>query len=110
MADFLELLNGVVDTAKEKITELAKEEIENKEKKVKLDEVITAFVENMLTKVKLNFFVKLCIKKLVLPHISEITQVIYDLLKAKITGETEETKEETTDVNKGKTKTKEANK
>lgn len=106
MADFLELLNGVVDTARAKITELAKEEIENKEKKEKLDEVITAFVENMLTKVKLNFFVKLCIKKLVLPHIAEITQVIYDLLKAKITGELEET----TDVNKGKTKTKEANK
>lgn len=106
MADFLELLNGVVNTAKEKITELAKEEIENEEKKAKLDEVITAFVENMLTKVKLNFFVKLCIKKLVLPHIAEITQVIYDLLKAKITGELEET----TDANKGKTKTKEANK
>lgn len=110
MADFLELLNGVVDTARAKITELAKEEIENKEKKEKLDEVITAFVENMLTKVKLNFFVKLCIKKLVLPHIAEITQVIYDLLKAKITGELEETKEETADANKGKTKTKEANK
>ena len=86
MADFLEFFNGFVNTAKTQITELVNEEIENKEKKAKLDTVIGAFVETTLAKAKLNIFVRLCIKKLVIPHISEITQVIYDLLKAKIAG------------------------
>lgn len=92
MADFLEFLNGFVNTAKEQITELANAELDNTEKKAKLDAVITAFAENTLAKAKLNIFVKLAITKIVIPHISDITQVVYDLLKVKITGVTENEK------------------
>lgn len=95
MADFLEFFNGFVETAKEQITELVNEEIENKEKKNKLDVVITEFAETTLAKAKLNIFVKLAIKKLVIPHIACITQTIYDLLKAKITGVTDVADDET---------------
>ena len=92
MADFIEFFNGFVNTAKEQIKELANEEIENTEKKAKLDTAIGVFIETTLAKAKLNIFVKLCIKKLVIPHVAEITQVVYDLLKAKINGVTDETK------------------
>jgi len=88
MADFLEFMNGFVNTTKEQITELVDAELKNTEKKAQLDEKITEFAKSTLDKTKLNIFVKLAIKKLVIPHIADITQVIYDLLKAKITGVT----------------------
>lgn len=102
---FLNFLNGFITTAKEQITELAKTELANKDKKKKLDETIKEFVENaLLDKIGLNFFVKLAIKKLVIPHIAQITQVIFDLLQARIDKVTIEpaTKEPTQTKSKAK--------
>lgn len=97
---FLNFMNGFITLAQDKITELAKTELENKAKKAKLDEAITTFIETtLLDKSALNFFVKLAIKKLVIPHIAELTQIVFDLLKARIEKVTEEPA--TTDNGKG---------
>lgn len=81
---FKNFVHEFVGNAQEKIAELAKTEIANEEKKAKLDEAMIAFVTMVLDKAKINGLVRLLIKKLVIPHIAQITQVVYDLLKAKI--------------------------
>ena len=81
---FKNFVREFVGNAQEKITELAKTEIANEEKKAKLDEAMIAFVTLVLDKAKINGLVRLLIKKLVIPCIDDITQIVYDLLKAKI--------------------------
>ena len=86
MTNFKEFLNEFITKTKEEIKELAKTELENKEKKTSLDEKIIGFVQAALNSAKLNFFAKFVLKKFVLPYICEFTQIIYDLLKTKING------------------------
>lgn len=81
---FKNFVHEFVENAQAKIKELVKTELANEEKKAKLDEAMIAFVTMVLDKVKINGLVRLLIKKLVMPCIDDLTQVIYDLLKAKI--------------------------
>lgn len=85
----MELKNFIlnfVNTTKQNIIELAKTELNNNNKKLILDQRIIEFLENTIAGVKLNFILKLALKKLLLPNVSVITQIIFDLLKARIEG------------------------
>lgn len=81
---FLTFVKNFKEETQNNIIELAKTNLENEEKKSKLDGIIVDFVLNALDKMSLSGLAKLLIKKFVLPHIAEFTQLIFDLLKAKI--------------------------
>lgn len=65
------------------------EKIENfsgKDKKIRLDEIITNFANSTIDKIKMNFVIKMIFKKILIENIPYITQVIFDLIKIKIEG------------------------
>ena len=84
--EFKNFILNFVNTTKQNIIELAKTELNNNNKKLILDQRIIEFLENTIAGIKINFILKLALKKLLLPNVSVITQIIYDLLKAKIDG------------------------
>lgn len=84
MAQTKTFIKEFINKTKNEIIELASLKLANSEKKEKLDIVLTAFVENFILKANINVIFKFILKKLILPHVSELTQGIYDLLKAKI--------------------------
>lgn len=83
---FKNFILNFVNTTKQNIIELAKTELNNNNKKMVLDQRIIDFLDNTIAGVKLNFILKLALKKLLLPNVSIITQIIFDLLKARIEG------------------------
>lgn len=84
--EFKNFILNFVNTTKQNIIELAKTELNNNNKKMVLDQRIIDFLDNTIAGVKLNFILKLALKKLLLPNVSIITQIVFDLLKAKIEG------------------------
>lgn len=84
--EFKNFILNFVNTTKQNIIELAKTELNNNNKKMVLDQRIIDFLDNTIAGIKLNFILKLALKKLLLPNVSVITQIIFDLLKAKIEG------------------------
>ncbi len=98
---FLTFVNNFKEETQNKIIELAKTELQNEEKKKKLDVAIVDFVLGALDKMSLSGLAKLLIKKFVLPHVAELTQLIFDLLKEKF--ESKAKKDESgKDATKGK--------
>lgn len=87
---FLNFINGFTAVTQNEITELANKNISNEDKKKQLDVKMFEYVQKILATQKLNIFVKLLIKKLIVPCINDVTQLIYELLKAKIKGVTPE--------------------
>lgn len=88
---FKNFISGVTSTAKKIIVEMQKaEKLTNEEKKQKLDEAIVAFLQANIS--NYHFFVRFAIQKLLIPYVSEFTQAIFDLLKARIQGVTKEDK------------------
>lgn len=84
--EFKNFILNFVNTTKQNIIELAKTELNNNNKKMVLDQRIIDFLDNTIAGVKLNFILKLALKKLLLPNVSIITQIVFDLLKARIEG------------------------
>ena len=84
--EFKNFILNFVNTTKQNIIELAKTELNNNNKKMVLDQRIIDFLDNTIAGVKLNFILKLALKKLLLPNVSVITQIVFDLLKARIDG------------------------
>ena len=84
--EFKNFILNFVNTTKQNIIELAKTELNNNNKKMVLDQRIIDFLDNTIAGVKLNFILKLALKKLLLPNVSVITQIVFDLLKARIEG------------------------
>lgn len=81
-----EFITNFVEQAKNKIIELAQTELTNENKKLMLDHYIIDYVEKAINGLTINFVFKIALRKLVLPNVSLITQLIFDLLKAKIEG------------------------
>ena len=79
-------IQSFADTTKKNIIELAKTDLNNSNKKMTLDHKIINFLEDSLEKLELNFILKIALKKLLIPNISLITQIIFDLLKERIKG------------------------
>ena len=82
-------IENFAETTKTSIVELAQTELSNQNKKLVLDHKIGDFLEKTLNNLAINFILKIALKKLLLPNVSLITQIIYDLLKEKIKGITE---------------------
>ena len=91
---FLNFINGFTAVAQNEIAELASTKKNNENKKKQLDLTMFKYVQKVLTTQKLNIFVKLLIKKLIVPCLDDVTQLIYDLLKTKIKGVTPEDEKE----------------
>lgn len=81
-----EFILEFTNKTKDSIIELAQTELNNDNKKLALDHSIVEFVEQAICNLSMNWFFKTVLKRLVLPNVSLITQIIYDLLKAKIEG------------------------
>lgn len=81
-------IESFVATTKTNIIELAQTELTNENKKLVLDHKIIDFLDNTLEKLTVNFILKFALKKLLLPNVSLITQIIFDLLKERIKGVT----------------------
>lgn len=56
------------------------------QKKARVDDIIKEYIENTIDTVGLNFVVRFIIKKLIIENIPTITQIIFDLLSAKVKG------------------------
>lgn len=80
----MDFVKEFIEKTKQQIIELARTTLANEEKKAELDAYITNFVETALETMKLGWFGRIVIKKWCLPHLPELTQCIYDLLKAKL--------------------------
>lgn len=80
--------------AKLNIADLAQKELDNKEKKEKLDKAIRGWliplIETVTFKVPFvpDFIVKYVFNKFILDNIPVLTQAVYDLLKDKVKGVT----------------------
>ena len=61
-------------------------DLTGEQKKARLDDIIKSYIENTIDSIGLNVFVKFIIKKFIIDNIPTITQIIFDLLKAKIEG------------------------
>lgn len=61
-------------------------ELDGKQKKARVDEVITDYVETTFDNIGLNFVARFIIKKLLIENIPTITQCIFDLIKSKVEG------------------------
>lgn len=83
-----EFIINFVDETKTSITKLAETELSNENKKIALDHRIITFLDTAFENLTINFVLKMILKKLLLPNVSLITQLIFDLLKEKIKGVT----------------------
>ena len=61
----------------------------SEQKKERLDEMVTKFVQETIDSIGLNFVLKLIVKKLLIENIPLITQAAFDLIKARVRGITE---------------------
>lgn len=85
---FKKIVTEFINFTKANIVDLAQKELENTEKKAKLDKAIKTYLETLLIGVKVNFVTKWVVEKYVIQNIPTLTQAIYDLLKARITNVT----------------------
>lgn len=84
-----ELIVNISNLALDRIASLAKSKmLDNLEKKERLDDYITDYINVAMGKLKLNFVFKLILKKFLIPNVPVITQSIFDLVKVKLEGVT----------------------
>lgn len=61
-------------------------DLSGEEKKERVDEVVTNYVTGVIDNIQVNFIVRFILKKLLIDNIPTITQIIFDLIKTKISG------------------------
>lgn len=61
-------------------------DLNGKQKKARVDELITNYIEATIDNIGLNFIAKFVIKKLLIDNVPVITQAIFDLIAAKVEG------------------------
>ena len=85
--DIKTFIQNLATNAKNYIEKLQKfEELSGEEKKERLDEIIEEYIEVAIDSIKMNVIFKYVLKKVLLANVPVITQVIFDLIKAKIEG------------------------
>lgn len=84
------ILNSIKFRAIGTIQKLVQRECENEEKKAILDAAIIDQLKMMICDYNIGWIGRLIINKLILPYIPELTQFIFDLVKAKVAGVTKE--------------------
>lgn len=60
--------------------------LKGSERKEMLDHAIENYLNNVVENLGLNFIFKFVLKKIMIEHISDITQIIFNLIKTKIEG------------------------
>lgn len=88
MSKLKDFLTDFVKKSKVTIVSLVNTELTNAAKKDVLDETIIDWVKVKLKSSKLNLVLRIVLEKLLLPNVTVITQVIYDLLKTRVRGVT----------------------
>ena len=83
-----EFIKNFFEKVKNDVVELAETELTNENKKLMLDHNIVNWLEKAISGLTINLFLKMALKKLLLPNVSLITQLLFDFLKAKIQGVT----------------------
>lgn len=87
---FSEFIKDFAKTTKTYITKYEEySELTNEQKKQRVDEIITNYLEMALDNLGMNFISKLIVRKLILENVPVLTQVIFDLIKSKVKGITE---------------------
>lgn len=61
-------------------------DLSGEEKKERVDEVVANYVTGVIDNIQVNFIVRFIIKKVLIDNIPTITQIIFDLVKAKVEG------------------------
>jgi len=79
---FKEFMKKVTDTTAAYIKSLAKEDLENTDKKKVLDARIIGFIK--VAEKELPLYLQVCVNYLLIPYVDDFTQKIYDLLDAKL--------------------------
>lgn len=87
---FKELFKIIVVNTKVKIKELALTELDNTEKKQKLDDYIVHLINITMDNLGFNFVARWVVNHYLIPYVDDLTQYVYDLLKAKVNGVTKE--------------------
>lgn len=82
--EFIENFSNVSKAIIEKVETY--KELTGQQKKDRVDEVVINYVVNVIDTLPLNFIVKMIFKKILMDNIPTITQVIFNLIKAKIEG------------------------
>lgn len=83
-----EFIKNFFAKVKNEVIELAETELTNENKKLMLDHNIINWLEKAINGLTINFILKAALKKLLLPNVSLITQLLFDFLKARIEGVT----------------------
>ena len=84
---FKEFIQTVVTETKHYIEKYEQiKELNGKQKKARVDEVITEYVEATIDNLGLNFIARFIVKKILIENIPTITQCIFDLIKSKVEG------------------------
>lgn len=78
------IITNFVNYVKINIIDLATKELDNTEKKDKLDKAAYVYLDTLISGVKVNLFVKWILEKFIINNIPVITQAIYDLLKSRL--------------------------
>jgi hypothetical protein len=80
-ADYIKNFVGLTEA---QIIALIDSELNNEEKKAKLDNVVTTWANTALDKLSLNIFTKWVIRKYLIGNIETLTQMVYNLLKTRV--------------------------
>lgn len=82
-----EFIQNLVEESKTCIAKYEQfKELSGKQKKARVDEVITDYIELTIDNIGLNFITKFIVKKLLVDNVPVITQAIFDLIKSKVDG------------------------
>ena len=85
-----EFLQNVAEQTKTYIEKYEEyKELNGKQKKARVDDLIIHYVETTIDGIGLNFIFKFVLKKLLIDNIPNITQIVFDLIKTKVDGITE---------------------
>ena len=80
-------IQGFTSTTKTYIEKFEQyKELSGKEKKARVDSLVTTYCVNAIDNLGLNFVLKFAFKKLIVPNIPNITQAIFDLIESKVQG------------------------
>lgn len=85
---YKKLWDTIVNNSKAKIIDLADTELTNEAKKKKLDNFIINVIKRSMDIIGFNAFEKWIINTFIVPKVDDVTQYIYDLLKANVAGVT----------------------
>lgn len=85
--EFIQSIASQTQTYIEKYEEY--KELNGKQKKARVDDLITNYIEATIDNIGLNFIFKFVLKKLLIENVPNITQIIFDLIKTKVDGITE---------------------